>query len=205
VVPPKPVVPEATAPPGVEPTPPAPEPLRLRPRPDAGAPIALTGGCPRPLRSTSRVQSRDCCAIPRFVDDAPQGTDGKARGRPGRIRPISMGGGDPERPGPGGVAAGAPLSPGTADGSLHGSPLPIANGRNAIEAKDTLYRCLDRRRAHKEALASLQTPLFRSCSLHRRPPPTRHRVEPCRKWVTRDFDAVLEDQLDVICAIAYRA
>ena len=31
-------------------------------------------------------------------------------------------------------------------------PLPIANSRNAIEAKDTLYRCLDKRRAHKEPL-----------------------------------------------------
>ena len=63
VVPPKPVVPEAAAPQGVKPTPPAPESPGLGLRPDASAPIALAEGRPRFLRSTSRVRSRDRCAI----------------------------------------------------------------------------------------------------------------------------------------------
>ena len=72
-------VPEVTAPPGVEPTPPAPEPLRLKPSPDVGVPIALAEGASeifaieiqeavsRPLRYTW------------FLDDAPQ-MPGQAEG-----------------------------------------------------------------------------------------------------------------------------
>jgi predicted Ser/Thr protein kinase len=80
VVSPKPVVPEATAPPGVEPAPPAPEPLRLRPSPDVGAPIALAEGASQ----TFAVDVQGTVSRPLrytwFLDDAPQGIGRQGEG-----------------------------------------------------------------------------------------------------------------------------
>jgi len=73
-VPAKPVVPEATAPPGVEPTPPAPEPLRLTPNPDAGAPIALAEGASQTFAIDVQGEVSRPLRYTWFLDDAPQGT-----------------------------------------------------------------------------------------------------------------------------------
>ncbi|MGH8589075.1 MAG: hypothetical protein ACREXX_06975, partial [Gammaproteobacteria bacterium] len=65
-------VPEATAPPGVEPTAPAPEPFRLTPSPDTGAPIALAEGASQ----TFAIEIEGAVSRPLgyawFLDDAPQ-------------------------------------------------------------------------------------------------------------------------------------
>ena len=80
VVPPKPVVPEATAPPGVEPTAPAPEPLRFTPSPDAGAPIALAEGASQ----TFAIEVEGAVSRPLgyawFLDDAAPGVWTARRG-----------------------------------------------------------------------------------------------------------------------------
>ncbi|MGH8480207.1 MAG: hypothetical protein ACREXK_11675, partial [Gammaproteobacteria bacterium] len=76
--PPASTVPEVTAPPGIEPTPPAAEPLRLRPSPDAGAPIALAEGASQ----TFAIEVQGAVSRPLgyawFLDDAPQGTGRQA-------------------------------------------------------------------------------------------------------------------------------
>ena len=62
---PKPVVPEATALPGVEPTPPAPEPLRLSGRVSMPArPIALAEGASQTFAIDVQGTVRDRCVIP---------------------------------------------------------------------------------------------------------------------------------------------
>ncbi|MGH2821644.1 MAG: hypothetical protein ACRDLY_01210, partial [Thermoleophilaceae bacterium] len=78
VVSPKPVVPEAAAPPGVEPAPPAPEPLRLTPSPDAGAPIALAEGTSQTFAFDVQGAVSRPLRYAWFLDDAPQGTGRQA-------------------------------------------------------------------------------------------------------------------------------
>jgi hypothetical protein len=80
VVSPKPVVPEVTAPPGVEPAPPAPEPLRLRPSPDAGAPIALAEGASQTFAIDVQGTVSRPLRYTWFLDGAPQGIGRQSEG-----------------------------------------------------------------------------------------------------------------------------
>ncbi|MGH8573567.1 MAG: hypothetical protein ACREX8_13485, partial [Gammaproteobacteria bacterium] len=77
---PAPVVPGATAPPGVEPTPPALEPLRFTPSPDAGAPIALAEGTSQTFAFDVRGAVSRPLRYAWFLDDAPQGTGRQGEG-----------------------------------------------------------------------------------------------------------------------------
>ena len=89
VVPPKPVVPEATALPGVEPTPPAPEPLRLLGRVSMPArPIALAEGASQTFAIDVQGTVSRPLRYTWFLDDAP-GCRTARRGAELVVRPTS--------------------------------------------------------------------------------------------------------------------
>ena len=80
VEPPAATVPEATPPPAVEPTAPVPEPLRLKPSPDAGAPIALAEGASQTFAIDVQGTVSRPLRYTWFLDGAPQGIGRQGEG-----------------------------------------------------------------------------------------------------------------------------